>query len=114
MEDRETTGVKTPTGSHRLTGIGFQVWLTLARINVEKKAGASLQQLANRLEKDGKVYSWQSPYDTVRWYVWKFKRLGIVKETDTVCATGSSTSNPSSAQDARSTAADSSDQRRSA
>lgn len=86
LEDRETTGVRTDAGTHRVTGIGFQVWMTLARLNVARRdapRGASLQQLANKLEADGKVVSWQSGYDTARWYVWKFKKLGIVKEVDT-------------------------------
>jgi uncharacterized protein YvpB len=87
LEDRETTGIRTADKTHRLTGIGFQVWMTLARLNVGDKKqaprGASLQQLANRLEADKKVVSWQTAYDTARWYVWKFKKLGIVKEVDT-------------------------------
>lgn len=88
MEDRETTAIRVGEKKTRLTGIGFQVWLTLGRLNVAAKParGASLQQLANRLEADGRINSWQSAYDTARWYVWKFKKLGIVKETDTDAA----------------------------
>jgi hypothetical protein len=90
MDDRETTGIKTKDGVTRLTGIGFQVWLTLGRLNVAGSngalKGASLQQLANRLDADGKIKSWQSAYDTARWYVWKFKKLGIVKEVDSDAA----------------------------
>jgi hypothetical protein len=89
MEDRETTGIKVGEKVHRLTGIGFQVWLTLARLNIEKKGaprGVTLQQLANRLESDGRIKSWQKAIDTARWYTWHFKKHGLIKETDTDAA----------------------------
>jgi hypothetical protein len=93
MDDRETTGIRVAGKVHRLTGIGFQVWLALARLNCSGPHGsksmrpASLQQLVNVLEQNDRIVSWQTRYDTARFYVWQLKKKGLVKEADSDATT---------------------------